>query len=79
MSGSADKISAHSDEDHGSRDIVTLLVVAHEAAPSCHPAEGPLDDPAAGQNLEALLVVGATDDLDHEIEVGGLVREREPA
>lgn len=25
----------------------------------------------AGQNLEALLVVGSTDDLNHEIEVGG--------
>lgn len=55
-----------------------LLLVAHEAAPSCHAAEGPLDDPAAGQHLETLLAVGPTDDLDPEVEIGGFVYELLP-
>src|SRR3954454_13340103 len=78
MGVSSDEIAAHCDKDHGLRDVDALLVVAHEAAPSCHPAEGPLDDPAAGEDLEALLVVGSTDDLDHEVEIGGFVHELQP-
>ncbi len=50
---------AHGDEDHGLGDVEAGLIVAHEAAPPCHPAEGAFDHLSAGQNLEALLVVGA--------------------
>lgn len=68
MGVSADKIAAHS-EDHGVRDVDALLVVAHEPPPPRHQAEGSLDDPAAGQDFGALLVVGSADDLDHEIQI----------
>ena len=78
MSVSSDEISAHGDEDHGLRDVDALFVVAHEAPPSGHPAEGALDDPAAWQDLESLLAVGSTNDLDGEVKVGGLVHELQP-
>lgn len=52
MSVSADEIAAQSDKDHSVRDVDALLVVAHEAAPSYHPAEGALDNSAAGQDFE---------------------------
>lgn len=76
MSVSADEVCAHCDEDHGARDVDALLVVAHEAAPSGHPAEGPLSDLASWQDFEALPVIRSTDDLDHEVQIGGLVHER---
>jgi hypothetical protein len=78
VSVSADEVSAHGDKDHRLRDVDTLLVVAHEPAPSGHPSEGALDDPAAWQDLEAVLAVGSADDLDDELEVGGLVHKFEP-
>lgn len=78
MSVSADEVAAHGDEDHGVRDVDAFLIVAHEASPSCHPSEGALDNPAPGQNLEALLIIRPADDLDHEVEIGGFVHELEP-
>ncbi|MBV8924909.1 MAG: PAS domain S-box protein, partial [Bradyrhizobium sp.] len=63
VGGSADEIAAHGDENHGLRDVDALLVVAYQAAPSGHPAESSLHHPAAGQDLETLLVVAAFDDL----------------
>src|SRR5665213_393283 len=77
MGVSADENAAHGDQDHGVRDVDALLVVAHETSPARHPAEGAFDDPAAG-HLEPLLVVGPTDDLDHEVEIGGFVHELQP-
>lgn len=75
MGVSAQEHATHGDEDHGLGDIKALLIVAHEAPPAGHPAEGAFDHPSARQNLEALLVVAAADDLDGEIEESGLIHE----
>ncbi len=53
MSVSAQEVTAHCDEDHGMGHVDALLVVTNEAAPPDHPAEGALDDPTPGQDLEA--------------------------
>ncbi len=39
-----------------------LFVIAHEATMAHQPAEGPLDDPAAGENFES---AGAVATFDH--------------
>jgi hypothetical protein len=45
------------------------LVVADGAAAG-DPGQGALDDPAAGQHLERVQVIGAPDDLKGELERG---------
>lgn len=66
------------DQNHGVRHVDPLFVIAHEASPSGHPAEGAFDHPAARQDLEAFLVVAAAHDLDDEVEIAGFVNELEP-
>ena len=64
--------------DQGLGDIGALLVIPHETSPAGHPAEGALDDPAAGQNLEAFHANQAPDDLDAEAQERCLVHEHRP-
>ena len=78
MGVSAQEIAANGDEDHGLGDVEASFVVADEAPPSGHPANGALDDPSAGLDLEALLVVRAQDDLNDEVEIGGFVHQLPP-
>ncbi|MHC2296572.1 hypothetical protein ACVJBD_000778 [Rhizobium mongolense] len=54
------------------------LVVANKAPPSCHPAEGRLDEGASRQNIEPRLAFDASDGFDDEIKIGGLVHELAP-
>src|SRR3954453_21446786 len=75
MRDAPEEQAAHRDMDHGLRDVDAGLVVAYQAAPSHHPAEGPLDDPAGRLHLEARLGIDPADDLDDEFEEGGLVHQ----
>jgi len=59
-------------------DVDALFVITDQSAPSDHPSEGAFYDPSARQDLEALLVIRATDHLDNEVEIAGLVHEFEP-
>jgi hypothetical protein len=52
------------DQEEGGRGGDGFLPVPGEPAASSEPGEGPLDDPATGQNLEPLCRVGAPDDLE---------------
>ena len=53
MADAAEEQAAHGDVDEGLGDIEPGLVIAHQAAPADLPAEGPLDHPPAGEELEA--------------------------
>src|SRR5438552_13577628 len=78
MTNPPDAQASEGDMDHGFGAVDALFVVAHEAAPSSHPTEGALDNPAARQHLEAWLSVAALDDLDDEVAQGGLVHQLGP-
>ena len=65
--------------DHGLRDVEALLVVAHQAPPTDHPAEGPFNDPPPGDNLKAALLVRPAYALDGEVGERGFVNELGPA
>ncbi len=78
MGDAPEQEGTEGDMDHGLGDIDAGFVVAHEAAPSGHPAEGALDHPTPWQDFEACLFIGAPDDFDDEVEEGGLVHELAP-
>src|ERR1700716_3677676 len=67
--------AAERDVDHSLGYVDALFVVADEPAPADHPAQGPLDHPAARQDSEAWLVGEAGNDLDDEAEKGRLVHQ----
>src|SRR5918994_663759 len=78
VSVSAQQVSAYGDEEHGVGNVDAALVVAHEPPPASHPSKGALDYPSARKNLEATLAFGSANDLEQEVEIGGLVHELEP-
>src|SRR5215203_985157 len=75
MADAAQEQASHADVDHGLRYITELLVVTHQPPPACHPAERPLDQPAARQHVEALLALQLAHDLDHEVAVDRLAHQ----
>lgn len=75
MCDAPEQEGAHGDVDHGLGHVEALLVVANEASPTDHPAEGALHHPPARDDLEARRLVGAADDLDDEVEERSLVHE----
>lgn len=79
MSDTAEQDRTHADAGHGFADATAAPVVADEAAPAHHPAEGPPDNPLApGQEAEAILVDQFVDDFDDEVAVGGFAHQIAP-
>ena len=66
------------DEDHSLGDVDASFVVARRMPPARHEDEGPLIHRPAEEDCEALVIVGASDSLDEEVEIGGFVRQLEP-
>ena len=75
MGDAAEQQRAHGDVDHSLRHVEALPVVVHQAVPADHPAEWALDGPSARDDLEACRFVGPPDDLDDEVEEGGVFHE----
>ena len=57
----------HGDKDPGFGAGFGIFVVTNQPAVAHEPAEGSLDHPAVGQLFEAADVIGAFDDLDHQL------------
>jgi hypothetical protein len=57
------------DMDHGFGDVETLLIVADEASPSGHPAEGSFDNPAPGKDIEAFGSFDPAHHFDDELSI----------
>ena len=78
MGDALEEQRAHGDVDHRLGHVEAPLVVSDKTAPTDHPADGTFDDPPARDDLEACRRVGATDDLDDEVEECGLVHQLHP-
>src|SRR5438874_4177939 len=61
----------HGPGDHGFVAGGQVLVVADGAPVLADPGEGSLHDPAAGQDLEGVQIIGTADDLEPEVQPGG--------
>src|SRR5260370_8920345 len=75
MSDTPYEKGSEGDMDHGVGYIDALLVVADEATPPCHPAEGSFDNPAPGENVEPFGSFDPAHDFDDELQAGGLVHQ----
>jgi hypothetical protein len=75
MSDTPYEKGSEGDMDHGVGYIDALLVVADEATPPCHPAEGSFDNPAPGENVEPFGSFDPAHDFDDELQEGGLVHQ----
>ncbi len=78
MGDASEEQGAPANVDHGLGDVQALLVVAHQAAPTGHPAEGALHHPAPRQDLEADLVGQLAHDFEDEVVVGRRTRQLAP-
>jgi hypothetical protein len=66
----------HRPQNDGFAGLGAPFVVTDQAPAAQEPGEGSFDDPAAGQDLKALDVVAAADDVEDDSEVlGGPVGE----
>jgi hypothetical protein len=73
--GDAPEERAHAEVDHGFGNVTAAFIIADQAAPAPHPAEGSLPHPAAWQDLKALLVLELAHDFDDEVMVGSGARQ----